>query len=116
MFDEPSERPDELPPDPAVRAKEKSDEFRIHAELAAVFEGPRKFDARVVPGLDPELTRDVQRTIAKLEKAKTPDSPVLPPTATADAARLLGIPHERGLPAGDYHVHRRPGEVMIVRW
>jgi hypothetical protein len=116
MFDEPSERPAELPPDPAERAKEKSDEFRIHAELAAVFEGPRKFDAEIRRGLDPELAREVQRTVARLEKAKSPDSPVLPEPSAAEAAALLGFPASRGLSANDYHVRARPGEVMIVRW
>ena len=39
MFEEPNERPPERPIDPTARAKEKADEFRMHAELAAVFEG-----------------------------------------------------------------------------
>ena len=49
MFDEPedNDRGDdnaaERAADPAARAKEKLDEFRMHAELAAVFEGKRKF-------------------------------------------------------------------------
>lgn len=116
MFDEPNERPAETPSDPAERAKEKADEFRIHAEVAAVFEGPRKFDAELRPGLDAQLARDVQRTIAKLEKAKSPDSPVLPNPSAADAAGLLLLPAARGLSTNDYHIHRRPGEVMIVRW
>ena len=54
MFDEPEERPDETARDPAARAREKSDEFRMHAELAAVFEGPRKFDAALRADLDGE--------------------------------------------------------------
>ena len=116
MFDEPNESPAERPADPADRAKEKSDEFRMHAELAAVFEGNRKFDAEIRPGLDPEIARDVQKTIGRLEKAKTPDSPVLPEPALADAARLLTLPEARDLSTNDYHIHRRPGEVMIVRW
>jgi hypothetical protein len=114
--DEADERPAERPVEPAQRAKEKADEFRMHAELAAVFEGPRKFDARLRPGLDPELARDVQRTVAKLEKSKTPESPILPPASAADAAGLLMMPDSRDLSTGDYHVHRRPGEVMILRW
>jgi hypothetical protein len=116
MFDEPSESPEERPRDPAGRAKEKADEFRMHAELCAVFEGQRKFDARLVPGLDAEVARDVQRTIGRLEKAKSPDSPVLPAASAADAAGLLALPDARGLSTNDYHIHRRPGEVMIVRW
>lgn len=116
MFDEPQEDPAERSIDPARQAQEKSDEFRMHAELAAVFEGCRKFDARLVPGLDPQLARDVQRGMGKLEKAKTPDSPVLPPASAEDAADLLNFPKTHDLSPNDYHVHRRPGEVMIVRW
>jgi hypothetical protein len=58
----------------------------------------------------------VQRTIAKLEKAKTPDSPILPPPSADEAKRLLSLAASGGPDTGDYHVHRRPGEVMIVRW
>jgi hypothetical protein len=54
--------------------------------------------------------------VAKLEKSKTPDSPVLPPDAVAEAARVLDLPVTIDLPTNDYHIHRRPGEVMIVRW
>src|SRR3954465_4517405 len=116
MYDEPDETESETARDPAARAKEKADEFRMHAELAAVFEGPRKFGAELLPGLDAEVARDVQRAVAKLEKAKTPDSPVLPPEVVAEAARVLDLPSTTGLATGDYHIHRRPGEVMIVRW
>ena len=120
MFDEPeendAENSAERAADPAARAKEKFDEFRMHAELAAVFEGKRKFDAELRAGLDPEIARDVQRTIARLEKAKSADTPLLPPDSTADAIRLLTLPATAGLSTNDYHVHRRPGEVMIVRW
>jgi hypothetical protein len=116
MFDDPHEDPSENPLDPGDRAKEKSDEFRMHAELAAVFEGPRKFDAQLLPGLDPEIARQIQRGMGKLEKAKSPDSPILPPTLAADASELLNLPQTRGLTTNDYHIHRRPGEVMIARW
>src|SRR5438132_4283970 len=118
MFDEPDE-PDERPAEsalnPAEQAKEKSDEFRMHAELAAVFEGPRKFEA-AIRALGADLARDIQRTIGRLEKAKPADSPVLPPTSAADAAGALTLPDTRDLPTNDYHIHRRPGEVMIVRF
>ena len=116
MFDEPNELPAEHPANPADRAREKSDEFRMHAELFAVFEGPRKFDAALMPGLDAQLARDVQRSMGKLEKAKSADSPILPAESAADAAALLSLPQARGLSTNDYHIHRRPGEVMIVRW
>lgn len=117
MFDEPNESPSEKAAGAADRAREKSDEFRMHAELAAVFEGVRKFEAQIRPQLDADVARDVQRTIGKLEKAKSPDSPILPPGAVEDAARILNLPAERDeLATNDYHIHRRPGEVMIVRW
>jgi len=127
MFEEPNEEPAERPIDPAQRAKEKSDEFRMHAELAAVFEGCRKFDAAVVPGLDAEIARDIQRSMGKLDKAKVADTPIIVPESAGEAARILNIPrsnkdsgtevpHAGGLSTNDYHIHRRPGEVMIVRW
>jgi hypothetical protein len=72
MFDEPSETPSEDSTDPKARAREKAEEFRMHAELAAVFEGSRKSGARLIPGFDPELARQTQRAMAILEKSKTP--------------------------------------------
>jgi hypothetical protein len=116
MFDEPTEDPSERSLTPADQAREKSDEFRMHAELAAVFEGPRKFDAELLPGLDAGIAREVQRSIARLEKSKSPDSPVLPQGSVAEAAAVLGRAEAEGLSTNDYHIHRRPGEVMIVRW
>jgi hypothetical protein len=116
MFDEPSESPAERAANPAERAKEKSDEFRTHAELVAVFEATRKFDAQILPNLDASLARDIQRTMAKLEKSKAPDSPILPPASMSDAADLLNMAQSRGLSTNDYHIARRPGEVTIVRW
>src|SRR5881396_2749045 len=120
MFeDQPNEEesPPERSQDPAQRAREKSDEFRMHAELAAVFEGPRKFEAELRPGLDPEIARDMQRTVGRLEKLRAAETALLPPdTAGADAARLLNLPQTASLSTNDYHIHRRPGEVMIVRW
>jgi hypothetical protein len=116
MYDEPTDDPTEQASDPARRAKEKADEFRTHAEVFAVFEGIRKFDAAIVPGLDPELARTMQRTMAKLAKAKTPELPVLPDTVAEEAAKLLGMWKTDNLTTNDYHIHRRPGEVMIVRW
>lgn len=116
MFDEPEETPAERSADPADRAREKFDEFRMHAELAAVFEGPRKFAAQLLPKLDPEQARDVQQTIARLEKARPADAPLLPPPSTGDAARVLALPDTHGLSTNDYHVHRRPGEAMILRF
>jgi hypothetical protein len=116
MFDEPSESPEEGASSPANKAREKADELRMHAELAAVFEGIRKFDAQLLPGLDPDLARDIQRTIGRLEKSRSPDSPILPPASADDASRLLTRPETGDVPTNDYHLHRRPGELMIVRW
>jgi hypothetical protein len=116
MFDEPNEEHQEDALDPAQQAQEKSDEFRIHAELCAVFEGHRKFDAELRPGLDDQLARDIQKRIARLEKAKAPDSPILPPASAAEAAELLNLPKTQNLATNDYHVSRRPGEAIIVRW
>ena len=116
MFDEPSEEPAERQLDPADRAREKADEFRMHAELAAVFEGPRKFEAELLANLDPQLAREIQRTMGRLEKSRPADSGLLPPQSAADAAGLLNVPETRGLSTNDYHIYRRPGEAMIVRW
>jgi len=88
----------------------------MHAELAAVFEGHRKFDADILAGLDGQLAREIQRTVGRLEKSKSADSPVLPEVSGAEAASLLDIAKTRSLSTNDYHIHRRPGEVMIVRW
>jgi hypothetical protein len=116
MFDDPEEAPLERPQKPADQAQEKADEFRVHAQLAAVFEAVRKFDAQIRTGLNPEIAREVQRGMAKLEKTKQADSPVLPETSATDAANLLNLFRVRELSTNDYHIYRRPGEVMIVRW
>jgi hypothetical protein len=116
MFDETNEEPVEGASSAKDRAREKTDEFRMHAELAAVFEGVRKFDAKLVPGLDAELARQVQRGMGLLEKSKSPKHPVLPEKSMASAAEILGLPKAKDLSTNDYHIHRRPGEVMIVRW
>jgi len=116
MFDEPNERPADHPVNPADRAKEKSDEFRMHAELCAIFEGNRKFDAGIYPGLDAQVARDGQQTIGRLEKSRSADSPLLPGQSAADAARLLDLPGTQELSTNNYHIYRRPGEVMIFRW
>jgi hypothetical protein len=125
MFDEPDENDRdrdaadaEKAANPADRAREKFDEFRMHAELAAVFEGKRKFDAQLRTKLDADVARDIQRTIGRLEKSKAADTPLLvDPAAVADAARLLNLPAtNETLSTNDYHIHRRPGEVMVIRW
>lgn len=116
MFDDTNQDPSERTFDAATMAREKADEFRMHAELAAVFEGVRKFEARLVPGFDSDLMRQVQRGVAKLERARLPDSPLVPEPSAPEAAALLGLPETQHFSTNDYHIHRRPGEVMIARW
>lgn len=116
MYDEPQEDPAERAFDPKARAQEKADEFRMHADMFAVFEGCRKFDARILPGLDMQVARQVQQAMGKFAKAKSAGSPVLPPESVIDAAAILDLPATAGLSTNDYHINRRPGEVKIVRW
>jgi hypothetical protein len=116
MFDEPEENQSEKPVDPKDQARDKADELRMHAELASVFEGCRKFEAQLIPGLDAGVAREIQRTMGKLEKAKTADNPVLPEGVMGEADGLLKFGETHKLSTNDYHIHRRPGEVMIVRW
>lgn len=116
MFDEPSEDPERGAIKPEDRAKDKADEFRMHAELCAVFEGNRKYGAQITTGLDAEIARDIQRAIGKLDKSKVENTPLIPEESMPEAARVLGIPKEKSLSTNDYHIHRRPGETMIIRW
>ena len=126
MYDEPDDAPDDAPDeqpgagrprDPAQRAREKVEELRVHAELAAVFEGVRKFGVELRPGLDAGLAREVQQTVGRLEKAKlAAGGPVITGEVTRQGSDLLAMPHARNMALGDYHVHRRPGEAMVVRW
>jgi hypothetical protein len=89
----------------------------MHAEFAAVFEGTRKFEAQIRPNLDADIARDVQKRIAKLERSRKPETPLIPDEASMkDAAELLDLPTTRSLSTNDYHIYRRPGEVMILRW
>jgi hypothetical protein len=116
MFDEPDENASERASSPTQRAREAADEMRMHAQLAAVFEGCRKFDAQLRVGLDAEIAREIQRGMARLEKSKASDVPLLPESSFPDAAALLDLWQTRDLTTNDYHIHRRPGEVMMVRW
>ena len=86
MFDEPEESPAEKPAAPAQRAREKADELRTHAELAAVFEGCRKFDAVLRVDLDPEPRRAAQvpRQLVRLDGPELDD---LVSTTTRHAPR-----------------------------
>ncbi|MEL7238720.1 MAG: hypothetical protein AAGK78_07645 [Planctomycetota bacterium] len=121
MFDDsdPSDRPaDDVASEPKRRAAEKLEGLRTHAQLAATFEGPRKYQHALHTALSYEQAREVQQAMAKLEVAKTKAErgPLLPPGEFDAARALLMLPTENGLELGDYHIHRRPGEVMILRW
>ncbi len=116
MFDEPTEGRGESALNPKQRAQEKADELRIHAEVCAVFEGPRKFDAEIDLKLSDAVARDIQKRIAKLEKSKEQASPILPAESAEEARALLAMAKTDGLATNDYHILRRPGELMIVRW
>jgi hypothetical protein len=117
MFEEPSELPSERSFTPEDRAREQADLFRMHAELAAVFEGHRKFEAEIRADLKAERARDIQKTMARLERARLAELPVLPEAVSADAARLLCLPKEdASVSTNDYHIYRRPGETIILRW
>ena len=116
MYEEPEERPADRVTSAADRARTKSDEFRMHAELAAVFEAHRKFEVGIHTNLPADLAREIQRTVGRLEKARSAESPLLPEAVKAEAAGLLNMPEGKGLETNDYYIHHRPGEVMIVRW
>lgn len=116
MYDDPEERKDDNAGAPEARLKEKLDQLRIHADLCAIFEGTRKFDAQVKTDVDANLIRDVQQIIAKLDKSKKPGKPFLTPARALGATTLFESLEEQGVTTSDYHVYRRPGEVMIVRW
>lgn len=116
MYDDPDERKDDKASGPETRLKEKLDQLRIHADLCAIFEGTRKFDAQVKTDVDSNLVRDVQQIVAKLEKSKKPGKPFLTPARALGAATLFASLEEQGVSTSDYHVYRRPAEVMIVRW
>lgn len=116
MFDEPDQRRDDTASDPKKRLDEKLAELRMLAELAAIFEGPRKFRSKLLPTLAIEHAREIQRAVAVLERRKKPGVPILPPDEWTDAEALLKRIAELLPSPGDYHLHRRPGEVMLVRW
>jgi hypothetical protein len=116
MYDDSDERKDDQASAPDVRLKEKLDELRVHADLCAIFEATRKFEAQVKADVDSNLIRDVQQIVAKLEKSKKPGKPFLTPARALGATSLFESLEEQGVSTGDYHVLRRLGEVMIVRW
>lgn len=114
--EDPHETPNESALDPLAAAKDKFDEFRMHAELAAVFEGRRKFDAQMDTKLDGSIAREAQKTVARLEKSRLNDTPIVKPQQMDEARALLELPLTQKITTNDYHIHRRPGEAMILRW
>ncbi len=114
MFDEPEETPAENASDPKQRANEKAAELRMHAEMAAVFEGVRKYDAQLLDDLKPTVARDLQKRIALLEKKRLEETALLP--ADTDAPAVLNFSKTSGLTTNDYHVLRKPGELIVARW
>lgn len=117
MFeDEPNEDHPEESRDPNQRAKEKIDELRMHAQFAAIFEACRKFDADIQPAFDPDLAREIQHKIGRMDKSKAADHPLLLDDAMELAEQVLTLPRTRDITTNDYHIYRRPGEVMIIRW
>jgi hypothetical protein len=116
MFEEPDEQSAESALDPTARANEKVEELRMYAELAAVFEATRKFEAQILFDLDPEVARSMQQSLLRLEKAKIESTPVISPESNQSAIDLLKMPVAAQLSTNDYHVRRRPGEVLIARW
>ena len=116
MSDDEAGAADERPIDPEQRVREKAGELRMHAELAAVFEGCRKFEAELKTGLDADIARQVQRAMAMADRSRDGNSPLVTGEAIDGAMTVLRLPVDQALSTNDYHVYRRPGEVMIVRW
>jgi hypothetical protein len=116
MFDDPSEPPPELAATAQARAAEKIDEFRLQAELCAVFEATWKYDAQILPVDDPKTLRSIQKTIAGLERDRIDGTPVIKPERAADAAALLDTPRTGVFSTNDYHVLQAGGQVLICRW
>jgi hypothetical protein len=105
---------------PHLKATEKLEELRMHAELAAVFEGTRKFDAEIRDDLKPSVADDLRKTLMKLERNRLgqvippPDYPSGKefPEGIDHAARILALSPSRN----DYHVLRGDGQVQLARW
>lgn len=116
MADDDDNAPAEKADDPDQRLREKAGELRMHAELAAVFEGCRKFEAELRVGLDADVARQVQRAMALADKSRQGNSPLVSGDAVAGAVDVLRMPDYAGPSTNDYHVYRRPGELMVVRW
>ena len=115
MFEDDAQPSNELSRDPIQRAKEQAEMLRLHAELAAIFEGTRKFDAQMIP-LDAGAMREIQLEMARLAKTRPADRPIVPPEHRAQADALLTLCETKSLTTNDYYFHRRPGELMLARW
>lgn len=114
MFEDSDEPRAEQGNTPKQRAEEKGEELRMFAELAAVFEGPRKFDAELLTDLTPDAARELQQSIGRLEKQRLPPHHLfIPDTGYAKGRELLSLNEK--FSTNDYHIHRRPGETHILR-
>lgn len=102
--------------DPEQAAKDKLEELRMYAELAAVFEGPRKFDQAFRRDLPLDLAQRLQRGLLTLERARPGQSQLIPAEHISLARELLAAHDTAGLTCGDYHAAVRPGQVLIARW
>jgi hypothetical protein len=116
MFDDPDESRAETANDAAQRATEKLAELRMYAELAAIYEGPRKFGADIRPDLPGDPARFLQKSLAKLARSKVEHTCLIAEAETPLADDVLTHYRSIGLSTGDYHCYTRPGEVMMLRW
>jgi hypothetical protein len=101
MYEDENDNPVEKAKDIQTRAHEAVNQFRLHAEIAAIFEGTRKFDAAIRPDLSADVAREIQRAMAKLEKSLEPNIPIIPPIQNAIAADALNAHHSYDLPTND---------------
>lgn len=115
MFDDDAQPPNETSSDPVQRANEQAEMLRLNAELAAVFEGTRKFDAQMI-ALDVGMMRKIQLDMARLAKSRLSEMPVIHPSHRPHVDALLTYCDTQSLTTNDYYYHRRPGEVMLARW
>lgn len=102
--------------DPEQAAKDKLEELRMYAELAAVFEGPRKFDHAFRRDLPLDLAQRLQRGLLTLERDRPDQRQILPDEHIPLARQLLSANDAARLTYGDYHASVRPGQVLIARW
>ena len=116
MFDDDADEAPARRTDPEQAARDKLEELRMYAELAAVFEGPRKFDHDLRRDLPSDLAQRLQRGMLTLERARPNQVQILPDEQVPLARELLSANDPAGLTCGDYHACVRPGQVVMARW